>query len=109
MTPMLEAMARAAVVHMTDELGSPLSPDDWPSALAACRAGLEALKKPDAPLLMTMRDEVPVDGYEWEYLHAEAPACWEAMIDTILGDDGRERMPDCDDLDAPAYLKETEA
>lgn len=99
MTPMLEAMARAMVVHMTDELASPLSPDDWTSALTAARAGLEALKKPDAALLKTLRDEVPVDGWEWEYLDAEAPACWAALIDAILGDDGRDRIPDCDDLD----------
>lgn len=50
------------------------------------RAGLEAIPASDGALLAAMRDSVPVDGHEWEYLDAEAPAHWTSLIDAILKD-----------------------
>lgn len=57
----------------------------WNLAQDQARAALKAIREPSPMILKTMRDEVPVDGYEWEWIEAEAPAAWYALIDHILG------------------------
>ena len=49
---------------------------------------LSAIREPSEAVLKAMRDTVPVDGYEWEYMEAEAAPHWQAMIDAILAEEG---------------------
>jgi hypothetical protein len=58
------------------------------------RAVIAAMREPSAAILQAMRDTVPVDGHEWDYLETErlsngmvldAPGDhWRAMIDAAL-------------------------
>lgn len=48
------------------------------------RAAVEAMREPTAAILSTMRDDLPVDGHEWEWLDDQAENYWRAMIDAAL-------------------------
>lgn len=61
------------------------------------RAVLQAIREPNEAIRQAMRENVPVDGYEWEFSEREELSngmvvdpirdCWQAMIDAALSDD----------------------
>ncbi|MFB9049439.1 hypothetical protein ACFFV8_12070 [Sphingobium indicum] len=66
--------------------------------VAVTRAVLTAIREPSAAVRQALRDNVPVDGHEWDYVEREELSngrvldpeadCWRAMIDAILQEGG---------------------
>jgi hypothetical protein len=93
MTTMLENVARAAIVHMTDETGGPLQESDWTSALPVVRAVLLAIREPDEPMIQV--GQAKVGAYDldraWgsgELRRHQASKSFTGMIDAILNAEG---------------------
>ena len=84
---MLELAARALVDNYPLDSGE--TPLDWEEVLPVVRAVLGAIREPNEAVLKTMRNTVPVDGYEWEYRDDEAVAHWQAMIDAVMAKEGK--------------------
>lgn len=70
----------------------------WRFKVSTVRQVLEAIREPDEAIRQAMRDNVPVDGHEWEFMEREelsngviidpARDCWHALIDAVLDDRG---------------------
>ena len=68
----------------------------WTRYTSMARAVLTAIREPSEAVRKAMRDTIPVDGHEWEYLSVETlsdgrvidPEAdhWRAMIDAALDD-----------------------
>ncbi|QUT04859.1 helix-turn-helix transcriptional regulator [Sphingobium phenoxybenzoativorans] len=68
------------------------NPNYWGAVTEAeikeARAALAALRQPTEAILKAMRDTVPIDGHEWEYVESGAAEHWQAMIDAALAEEG---------------------
>jgi hypothetical protein len=104
----VERMARAICAKSFEDPGTywgvdpiPVAVDKhWPDYVDEARAALLAAREAlDAPILEAMRQTLPADGHEWEFIEREelsngmvidpALACWQAMIDAALGEEER--------------------
>lgn len=95
MTP-LERVTRALAANLEEQakkLGSVASDAGRYPVLDGCfdmqeaaRAVLTAIREPSEAILNAMRDTVPVEGMEWDYVYSDAVEHWQAMIDAALAE-----------------------
>lgn len=56
----------------------------WREFVSAAKWVIEAMRTPTEVMRQALRDNLPVDGFEWEYQPDEADKCLTAIIDAAL-------------------------
>lgn len=74
---MIERMAQTMTTTLRHH-GVEMHPED---IKGLAHDALVAMREPTPTILKVMRDTVPVDGHEWDYVDEDAPAHWSSLID----------------------------